>query len=80
MNFATEIAQANTVKGEDKVINRTIKEADKTVYRTQQVKTGDESPALLYRLIALASGLVLLILGIVALKKKNNREEGELRS
>ena len=80
MNFATEIAQADTVKGEDKVINRTVKEADKTVYRTQKVKTGDESQTLLYSVIALASGLVLLVLGVIVLKKKNNREEGELRS
>ena len=80
MNFATEIVEPDTVQGEDKVINRTVKEADKTVYRTQRVKTGDESQTLLYSAIALVSGLVLLGLGIVALKKKKNREEGELRS
>ena len=80
MNFATEIAQPETVQGEDKVINRTVKEADKTVYRTQRVKTGDESRTLLYSGIALASGLVLLGLGVAALKKKNSREEGEGRS
>lgn len=80
MNFATEIAQADTVQGEDKVINRTVKEADKTIYRTQRVKTGDESRTLLYSAVALVSGLVLLGLGVMALKKKKNREEGELRS
>lgn len=80
MNFATEIAQADTVQGEDKVVKRTVKEADKTVYRTQRVKTGDESRILLYSVIALVSGLVLLLLGVVALKKKKDREEGELRS
>mgnify|MGYP001622943366 CR=1 FL=1 len=80
MNFATEIVEPDTVQGEDKVINRTVKEADKTVYRTQRVKTGDESQTLLYSAIALVSGLVLLGLGVMALKKKKNREEGELRS
>ena len=80
MNFATEIVEPDTVQGEDKVINRTVKEVDKTIYRTQRVKTGDESQTLLYSAIALVSGLVLLGLGIVALKKKKNREEGELRS
>ena len=80
MNFATEIAQPETVQGEDKVINRTVKEEDKTVYRTQRVKTGDESRILLYSVIALASGLALLGAGIVILKKKKNHEEGELKS
>lgn len=80
MNFATEIAKPDTVQGEDKVINRTVKEEDKTIYRTQRVKTGDESRILLYSAIALASGLVLLGLGLLALKKKNSRKEGELRS
>ena len=80
MNFATEIAEPDTVQGEDKVINRTVKGEDKTIYRTQRVKTGDESRILLYSAIALASGLVLLGLGLLALKKKNSRKEGELRS
>ena len=80
MNFATEIAEPETVRDEDKIIKRTVKEESKTLYRTQRVKTGDESRILLYSAIALGSGLALLGLGVVALKKKKNREEGELRS
>ena len=69
MNFATEIAQPDTVQEKDRII-----------YRTRRVKTGDESQTLLYSTIALASGLVLLGSGVMALKKKKDSEEGELRS
>lgn len=80
MNFAAEIVEPGTVQGEDQQVTRTVKEADKTVYRTQRVKTGDESRTLLYSAIALASGLVLLGFGLTALKKRNKAEEGEKRS
>ena len=80
MTVAPEFAQADTGKGEDKVSKRTGKEADQTAYRTQRVQTGDASQPPLYGAIALGSGFVLLGLGVMALKKKKNREEGELRS
>ena len=64
MNFAAEIVSPDFQKA-----------ADKTIYRTQRVKTGDENSVLLYSIIALASGLVLLVLGIAAFKKKNRRKE-----
>lgn len=80
MNFATEIAKPDTVQGEDRVVRRTVRGANQTVYRTRSVKTGDENRLLAPTVIALISGLVLLGLGIVTLKRKDRTGEGEWKS
>ena len=90
MNFAVEESAPDTVqgedtivekteKGEDKVIRRTEKVPGNTAYQTRQVKTGDPNQLLLISAAALASGLVLLVLGILALKRRKNDRKGELK-
>lgn len=90
MNFAVEESAPDTVqgedtivekteKGEDKVIRRTERVPSNTAYQTRQVKTGDPNQLLLISAAALASGLVLLVLGILALKRRKNDRKGELK-
>ena len=68
-----------TERGEDQVIRRTERVPSSTAYETRQVKTGDPNQLLLLSAIALASGLVLLVLGMQALKKRKEDGKGELK-
>ena len=80
MNFAVEETAPDTIQGEDQVLRRTEREPDKKIYQTRQVKTGDPNQLLLVSAVTLASGLVLLFLGLLALKKRRNDRKGEHRS
>lgn len=77
MNFAVEEVEANTVveKGEDNVINRVVKKVVTTA-----PKTGDPTQMLGLCAAALASGIVLLILAVVSMKKRRDDRKGDLRS
>jgi len=70
MNFAVE-------KVNDEVITKQVTK-EKVVIITNVVKTGDESPIVLFSVLALASGLVLLVLAIVSVRMRR-REKGELQ-
>ena len=80
MNFAVEETAPDTIQGEDQVLRRTEREPDKKIYQTRQVKTGDPNQLLLVSAVTLASGLVLLLLGLLTLKKRRNDRKGEHRS
>lgn len=77
MNFAVEEVEPNTVveKGEDNVINRVVKKVVTTA-----PKTGDPTQMLGLCAAALASGIVLLILAVVSMKKRRDDRKGDLRS
>ena len=90
LNFAVEESIPESVQGEDQIIERTQQGEDKvirrtervpssTAYETRQVKTGDPNQLLLLSAVALASGLVLLVLGAQALKKRKQEGKGELK-
>ena len=66
-----------TQQGEDQVIRRTERVPSSTAYETRQVKTGDPNQLLLLSAVALASGLVLLVLGAQALKKRKQERSEE---
>lgn len=83
MNFAVEKVAPSTitVKGEDTVIRKTVTGASNTVKETiTRPKTGDTTNILLYSTIALISGVVLLVFGILSMKKRRENEKGELKS
>ncbi len=67
-----------TVKGEDisdqKDSHRCIKHGERDHTRP---KTGDTTNILLYSTIALISGVVLLVFGILSMKKRRENEKGE---
>lgn len=73
MNFAAETAAPETVteEGEDTVT---------TVYQTrsQTPKTGDTEPVLLLSALALVSGVALIVIAVIVLKR--HRQEGGLNS
>lgn len=77
MNFAVEEVEANTVveKGEDNVINRVVRKVVTTA-----PKTGDPTQMLGLCAAALVSGIVLLILAVVSMKKRRDDRKGDLRS
>lgn len=68
MNFAVERVYED-------VITETITQT-KVVTLSNVVKTGDTSPIVLFSALALASGVVLLVVAMVAMKRKN-AERGE---
>lgn len=80
MNFAAETAAPATVteQGEDKTIEKTQQGEDTvtTVYQTQSKtpKTGDTAPILLLSALALVSGVVLIVIAVIYLKR--HRQEG----
>lgn len=83
MNFAVEKAAPATrvEQGEDTIIRKTVTGASNTVRRTiTRPKTGDTTNILLYSAIALASGIVLLVLGVITVKRRRENEKGELKS
>ena len=67
-----------TKKGEDKVVNktvtRTVTAPSKNVVRSP--KTGDTTQILAVCAVALASGVILLILAVILIKKRKE-EKGE---
>lgn len=71
VNFAVEKLSAPTVV-KDKNIEKVIKK-----YVTKNPKTGDTTRVLTICAAALASGLLLLILGISAAKKRRQDKKGE---
>lgn len=84
MNFAVEPVTATTItkKGEDKVINKTV---TKTVTTTptpteknlvRSPKTGDTTQILTICAVAMVSGVILLILALILIKKRKE-EKGE---
>ena len=77
MNFAVEEVEPNTVveQGEDNVINRVVKKVVTTAPRT-----GDPTQMLGLCAAALASGIVLLILAVVSMKRRRDDRKGDLRS
>lgn len=77
MNFVVEEVEPNTVveQGEDNVINRVVKKVVTTA-----PKTGDPTQMLGMCAAALVSGIVLLILAVVSMKKRRDDRKGDLRS
>lgn len=80
MSFAADPVTVTTVtkKGENKVVNktvtRTVQTPTKNVVRSP--KTGDTTQILAISAVALASGVILLILAVVLIKKRKE-EKGE---
>ena len=77
MNFAVEEVEPNTVveQGEDNVINRVVKKVVTTA-----PSTGDPTQMLGLCAAALVSGIVLLILAVVSMKRRRDDRKGDLRS
>ena len=77
MNFAVEEVEPNTVveQGEDNVIHRVVKKVVTTAPRT-----GDPTQMLGLCAAALVSGIVLLILAVVSMKRRRDDRKGDLRS
>ena len=82
MSFAADPVTVTTVtkKGEGKVVNktvtRTVQTPTKNVVRSP--KTGDTTQILAISAVALASGVILLILAVVLIKKrKEGKGEGQ---
>jgi len=78
MNFAVE----KVTDGQETIprnITRTIYEADSTRVIRQTVKTGDTTKVLLLCVLALVSGIALLVLGVKSMKKnqKHSSRKGE---
>ncbi|WP_095176217.1 MULTISPECIES: sortase B protein-sorting domain-containing protein [Blautia] len=83
MNFAVEKVAPSivTVKGEDTVIRKTVTGTSNTVRETiTRPKTGDTTNILLYSAIAMISGVILLIFGMLSIKKHHENEKGDLKS
>lgn len=65
MNFAAENVPASTTTTKNRVVRKTV-------------KTGDNAKVMLFSALALASGLLLLVLGIRSMKsKKRKNRKGE---
>ncbi len=77
MNFAVEEVEPNTVveKGEDTIINEVVKKVVTTA-----PKTGDPTQLLGLCAAALVSGIVLLVLAVVSMKKRRDDRKGDLKS
>ncbi|MGN0399713.1 MAG: sortase B protein-sorting domain-containing protein [Blautia sp.] len=84
MNFAVEKVEPSVIveKGEDKIIKKTVTGKSTTIRKTvvKNPKTGDTANLLLFSAAALVSGIVLLVLGIMSVKKRSKNEKGELKS
>lgn len=81
MNFALEKVEPSvqTEKEKDKIVKKTVTGKTTTVSKTvvRNPKTGDITNLLLFSAAALVSGIVLLILGILSVKKNGKNEKGE---
>lgn len=81
MNFAVEEVEPSvlTEKEKDKIVKKTVTGKTTTVSKTvvRNPKTGDTTNLLLFSAAALVSGIVLLILGILSVKKHGKNEKGE---
>ena len=72
VNFAVEKVLTETITN-----NITITEKNViTNVITEVVKTGDESKVVLFSVLALASGIVLLVLALISMKNRH-QEKGE---
>ena len=84
MNFATEKVAQDTVTTIEKTEKTEVREKDKVITTTKRVKTGDTNLMLRYSVIALASGVVCLILAVVTMnrrkKEDGNRHRGKERN
>lgn len=84
MNFAAEKTGPETIvkKEKDRIVKKTEKEKSDTVkrYVTKTPKTGDAARTLFLSAAALASGIVLLVWGVFAWKKRGGSGKGEPRS
>lgn len=80
MSFAADPVTVTTVtkKGEDKVVNKTVTKTVQTPTKNvvRSPKTGDTTQILAISAVALASGVILLILAVVLIKKRKE-EKGE---
>lgn len=72
MNFATEKVAQDTVTTIEKT---EVREKDKVITTTKRVKTGDTNLMLRYSVIALASGVVCLILAVVTMNRRKKEAE-----
>ena len=80
MSFAADPVTVTTVtkKGENKVVNKTVTKTVQTPTKNvvRSPKTGDTTQILAISAVALASGVILLILAVVLIKKRKE-EKGE---
>ena len=80
MSFAADPVTVTTVtkKGKDKVVNKTVTKTVQTPTKNvvRSPKTGDTTQILAISAVALASGVILLILAVVLIKKRKE-EKGE---
>lgn len=72
MNFAVEKIYDETIT--EYITNEVVEE--KVVIITNVVKTGDESPIVLFSILTLVSGIILLVLAMISVWKRR-REKGE---
>ena len=81
LNFAVEKVSKKTKveKGENKVVKKTMTGKSSTIRKTAVTspKTGDTMHALLFSAIALVSGIVVLIIAVLAVKRRREDEKGE---
>ena len=75
MNFATEKVAQDTVTTIEKTEKTEVREEDKVITTTKRVKTGDTNLMLRYSVIALASGVVCLILAVVTMNRRKKEAE-----
>lgn len=81
LNFAVEKVSKKTKveKGENKVVKKTMTGKSSTIRKkaVTSPKTGDTMHALLFSAIALVSGIVVLIIAVLAVKRRREDEKGE---
>ena len=81
LNFAVEKVSKKTKveKGKNKVVKKTMTGKSSTIRKTAVTspKTGDTMHALLFSAIALVSGIVVLIIAVLAVKRRREDEKGE---
>ena len=75
MNFATEKVAQDTVTTIEKTEKTEVRGEDKVITTTKRVKTGDTNLMLRYSVIALASGVVCLILAVVTMNRRKKEAE-----
>ena len=75
MEFATEKVAQDTVTTIEKTEKTEVREEDKVITTTKRVKTGDTNLMLRYSVIALASGVVCLILAVVTMNRRKKEAE-----
>ena len=75
MNFATEKVAQDTVTTIEKTEKTEVRGEDKVITTTKRVKSGDTNLMLRYSVIALASGVVCLILAVVTMNRRKKEAE-----